>query len=401
MEVSAYPDFVQALAALPKPCAFLDLEAFDANIDTVARRLGSNKMLRVATKSVRCVAALRRIEEQFPKGRVVGWMTYDAREVAFLADQGFDHFLMGYPVVSTVHAQTLCRVAAQGKEVIAMVDRLEHLTVLETAAAQAGVTLPVCLDLDMSSDFGVVYFGVKRSSIRTAAAAAALAEQVLRHPHLRLVALMGYEAQIAGLGDRVPGRTIMNAVIRWLKQRSVSEITLRRAEAVRAVERTLGYRLDYVNGGGTGSLETTNREDVVTEVTVGSGFFQSHLFDHYSNFTHRPAAGYALEVSRKPESGIVTCSGGGYVASGAPGWEKVPQVWLPRGLRLLPNEAAGEVQTPIQLPKGFNLSVGDTVLMRHAKAGELCERFQELHVVRQGALVDTYPTYRGQGQCFM
>jgi D-serine deaminase-like pyridoxal phosphate-dependent protein len=386
---------------VPKPCAFLDLEAFDANMDTVARRLASGKVLRVATKSVRCVGALRRILERFPAGRVAGWMTYDAREVAFLAEQGFDRFLMGYPVVGAAHAQTLCRVAAQGKEVIAMVDRPEHLTVLESAAAQAGLTLPVCIDLDMSSDFCVVYFGVKRSGIRTPADAAALAEQVLRHPHLRLVALMGYEAQIAGLGDRVPGRTLMNTVIGWLKRRSVSEITRRRAEAVRAVERTIGYPLDYVNGGGTGSMETTNQEDVVTEVTVGSGFFQSHLFDHYSNFTHRPAAGYALEVSRNPEPGVVTCSGGGYVASGAPGWEKIPQVWLTQGLRLLPNEGAGEVQTPLQVPKGHRLAIGDTVFMRHAKAGELCERFTELHVIRQDALVAAYPTYRGQGQCFM
>jgi len=39
--------------------------------------------------------------------------------------------------------------------------------------------------------------------------------------------------------------------------------------------------------------------------------------------------------------------------------------------------------------------------MRHAKAGELCERFDVLHLIRGSERVATVPTYRGEGACFL
>ena len=146
-------------------------------------------------------------------------------------------------------------------------------------------------------------------------------------------------------------------------------------------------------------MESTRAEVAVTEITAGSGFYASHLFDYYDNFKHLPAAGYAVEVVRQPQPGIYTCLGGGYVASGAPGVDKIPLPYLPEGARLHPNEGAGEVQTPI-LYKG-QLKEGDPVFMRHSKAGELCERFNELLLVRAGKVIDRVPTYRGEGKCFL
>ncbi|HET8883170.1 MAG TPA: amino acid deaminase/aldolase, partial [Solimonas sp.] len=74
--------------------------------------------------------------------------------------------------------------------------------------------------------------------------------------------------------------------------------------------------------------------------------------------------------------------------------------FLPPGLKLLPLEGAGEVQTPVRLPKGTRLGLGEPVFFRHAKAGELCERFDKILLLRDGKLVGEAPTYRGQGQCF-
>jgi D-serine deaminase-like pyridoxal phosphate-dependent protein len=47
------------------------------------------------------------------------------------------------------------------------------------------------------------------------------------------------------------------------------------------------------------------------------------------------------------------------------------------------------------------LALGDRVWFRHAKAGELCERFATLHLVRGGEIADEVPTYRGEGQTFL
>ena len=85
---------------------------------------------------------------------------------------------------------------------------------------------------------------------------------------------------------------------------------------------------------------------------------------------------------------VATLLGGGYHASGAAGRDRLPQPHLPPGLRLDPMEGAGEVQTPLLGPPAARLRVGDRVYLRHAKAGELCERFDSLHLVSGGRVVD-------------
>jgi D-serine deaminase-like pyridoxal phosphate-dependent protein len=243
-------------------------------------------------------------------------------------------------------------------------------------------------------------FGVWRSPVRTPAQAVALAERVGDAEHLALDGLMGYEAQIAGLPDHAPGQGSQGPVIRRLKRGSRRRVARRRATVIQALARA-GHRLRFVNGGGTGSLETTAAERAVTEVTAGSGFYSPTLFDHYDDFRHLPAAGFAIEIVRRPAAGVYTCLGGGYVASGAPGPDKVPSPYLPEGASLVATEAAGEVQTPIRYRGPEKLALGDPILMRHAKAGELCERFNHLVVIADGRVDDEWATYRGEGHDFL
>jgi D-serine deaminase-like pyridoxal phosphate-dependent protein len=210
--------------------------------------------------------------------------------------------------------------------------------------------------------------------------------------------VMGYEAQIAGVQDRVQGRGLQNALIPALKKRSLAELRLRRQAVVGAAG---GDNLRFVNAGGTGSLETSILEPWVTEVTVGSGFYSPALFDGYLNFKHLPAAAFAIAIVRRPRPHIYTCMGGGYVASGAAGGDRLPLPYLPEGARLIANEGVGEVQTPIQYDGPETLTIGDPIFFRHAKAGELCERFNQLYLVSEGRIVEVVPTYRGEGMCFM
>jgi D-serine deaminase-like pyridoxal phosphate-dependent protein len=286
-----------------------------------------------------------------------------------------------------------------GRTIALMVDSAAQVQRIAAVARAEGVVQPLAIDLDMSSDFPGLHFGVLRSPIGGPEAALALAAEIARHPCLRLDGLMGYESQIAGLMDDVPGQAARSAVIRWLKRRSIPEVNERRRATVAALA-AAGHALRLVNGGGTGSFESTRADPSVTELAAGSGLYVPTLFDHYRAFRGRPAAGFALAVTREPMSGVVTCAGGGYPASGPGGVDRMPRPWLPEGCTLVATEGAGEVQTPVRLPAGATLSPGDPLLFRHAKAGELCERFNELLLIEGGAVVDKVATYRGDGKCF-
>jgi len=390
-------DYARLLQDRPMPAAFADLDAIGANLRALETR-AAGKPIRIATKSVRCRELLHWLTQQ--SGQLRGWMTFSAAETLFLADAGFDDFLLAYPQVNPAELRQLAQLSKAGITLRLMADLPAHLARLEDAAAAVGTVLHVCLDLDLSMRLPVLHFGVRRSALWRPSQVRAFAQEALRYPHLKLDALMGYEAQIAGLGDRVPGAGMKNPVIRALKRRSVRDIARRRAEAVRILTEVAGPPA-LVNGGGTGSLESTREEAAVTEVTAGSGLYSSGLFDYYDTFRHQPAAGFALAVTRCPAPGIWTCHGGGYIASGAAGIDKQPTPWWPPGARLLPAEGAGEVQTPIAYAGPEPLGIGDPVLMRHAKAGELCERFNELLLIQGGAVTGAVPTYRGEGKAFL
>jgi D-serine deaminase-like pyridoxal phosphate-dependent protein len=288
-----------------------------------------------------------------------------------------------------------------------MVDCVEHLQLIERAVgAVQREPIRVCIDVDAGWPLlgGRVRVGAKRSPLRTPAQAAALARAIVGRDGLRLVGIMASEAQTAGLGDAPPGRPLRAAAIRALQSRSVRELRARRAAivtAVREVAEQAGGRLELVNGGGTGSLEVTAAEPAVTEVSAGSGLYAPTLFDAYRAFSPRPAALFALPVVRRPGRGAVTALGGGYLASGSADTARLPRPHLPAGLRLDRLEGAGEVQTPLLGPAAERLRIGDRVYMRHAKAGELCERFAVLHLLEGERVVGQAPTYRGEGQCFL
>jgi D-serine deaminase-like pyridoxal phosphate-dependent protein len=380
------------------PFAYLDLDLLEQNIRQVVSR-ARGKRVRLASKSIRSVPVLRRVLEADPSFQ--GIMCFTAREAVYLASQGFQDLLIGYPTWHQDDYRAVARATAEGAQITLMIDSRAHLERIQEVASAHQVTLPVCLDIDMSLPVPGLHFGVWRSPLRTLEQVRPLLELILASPALRLDGIMGYEAQIAGVGDHYPGRPLKNFVVRRLQQRSAREVA-RRREAVVSLIESMDLSTRLVNGGGTGSIASTKTEAVVTEITVGSAFYGPALFDNYRAFHYQPAAGFAIEIVRQPAPSIYTCLGGGYVASGAAGADKLPQPYLPGGAQLIPQEAAGEVQTPIRYSKGdVQLHLGDPILLRHSKAGELCERFDRLALVKDGAVVGEAPTYRGDGQCFL
>jgi D-serine deaminase-like pyridoxal phosphate-dependent protein len=387
-------------AEVEAPFAFVDLDAMDANAAEMLGRAGG-KPIRVASKSLRCRALLERILRGEPGFE--GLMTFTLPETLWLAEQGFENLLLAYPTADAgaLSELALRSVANPEGAPIVMVDCGEHLDAIESVLGAGAAPVRVCIDVDASwwALGGRLKVGPKRSPVHTLEQAVDLAREIERRPQLRLVALMAYEGQIAGVGDRPPGRRLRGAAIGFMQRRSAAELAERRGAIVAAIREFA--ELPIVNGGGSGSIELTAEEEAVTEVTAGSGFYAPVLFDHYSRFSLTPAAGFALPIVRKPAPSVATALGGGYLASGGGDPARLPAPWLPGGLRLDPEEGAGEVQTPLLGAAASRLEIGDRVYMRHAKAGELCEHFGALHLVEGGEIVDVVPTYRGEGRTFL
>jgi D-serine deaminase-like pyridoxal phosphate-dependent protein len=396
----SHGEFESIFAEVEAPFAFVDLDAMWSNADAMLARAGT-KPIRVASKSLRCRALLERILDR--DERFAGLMTFTLPETLWLAGQGFEDLLLAYPTADTGALEELAlRSAASPSEApIVMVDCTEHLDAIESVLGAGASPVRVCIDLDAGwwTLGGRIKVGPKRSPVHTVEQAVALAREIEGREKVELAALMSYEGQIAGVGDQPPGRRLRGAAIRAMQRRSAAELAERRAAVVAAIREFA--ELPIVNGGGTGSLELTGAEDAVTEIAAGSGFYAPTLFDTYSRFSLTPAAGFALPIVRKPSDAIATALGGGYLASGSGDAARVPSPWLPPGLSLDPEEGAGEVQTPLSGAPAHELKIGDRVYMRHTKAGELCERFDSLHLVEGNEVVDVVPTYRGEGQTFL
>ncbi|WP_155593999.1 amino acid deaminase/aldolase [Lysinibacillus cavernae] len=385
----------QAFCDLERPFAWLDLDALDKNIQTVQDACGE-KQIRIATKSIRSVEVLRYVQKKLTN--VVGFMTFTAPETIFLLQQQFDDLLLGYPVMEEAAIRQLLHFVKEGKTVTFMVDRQEHIQLLTKIGEEIGVRVPICIDINVSNDFKVLYFGTKRSSLYSLETLTPFLQSIQNNPSIEVVGAMGYEAQIAGVGNR-PANAIKGRFIEAMQVQAKKQVTQFRRLAIAHIKAYFP-NLRFVNGGGSGSMTYTTQQKEVTEITVGSAFYAPALFDQFSHLQLEKAAGFALSVTRMPENNLVVCHGGGYTASGAVGTDRLPVFYEPTTFAYLSLEGAGEVQTPIKV-KGKKVNIGDTIYFRHAKAGELCERFQVLHGIRGDKYVGPYTTYRGDGQCFL
>ena len=393
-----WPALTAATHDLDAPVGVLSVEALASNAyDLLDRAAGLP--IRVASKSVRVRGVLDAVLE-LPGYR--GILAYTLAEALWLATDsptgtGHDDIVVGYP---TADRGALARLAADEKlarRVTLMIDDTAQLDLVDAVAAPGTrAVIRVAIELDASyRSRALGHVGVRRSPVHEPAEAEALAEAVVARRGFRLVGMMGYEAQIAGVTNAGPRK----AAIRAMQRASTRELSERRAEAVHRVRQVA--ELEFVNGGGTGSIESTHADSSVTEVAAGSGLFGPHLFDGYTHFHPAPAAAFALDVVRHPTADIATLLGGGWIASGPPGPDRVPKVVWPEGLRMLARESAGEVQTPLQGAAARDLAIGDRVWLRHTKAGELSEHLAAFALVENGTVTGELPTYRGEGKVFL
>ncbi|MFH1149651.1 MAG: alanine racemase [Actinomycetota bacterium] len=390
-----YGYYRKALEGQGLPCAFLDLDLLHRNTESILTR-SKDKRIRVHSKAIRSVYVLKTILGS--DARFSGVMCSSAPEAVHLSSSGIDDLLIAYPIVQRAQVDSVCREVRNGRTLVLTFDSVDHLERYQAAAADNEVVLPVCLDMDMTTRFPFLHFGSHWSSVDSMEGVRALLDKVKECPNLRLAGVVAYEGQIAGLPDRLPGHLVLNRAARILKAISIRKIRAFRKGLVDTI-RSEGFDLDFVNGGGTMSLTSTSADPSVTEVSPGSAFYAPAFFDYYAEYRHLPAAGYAVEVTRKAADYIV-CYGGGYNSPGIADKYKQPVPYLSPDLRLASHEGAGEVQTPLMFKGSTDLQLGDPVFFRTSCAGELCERFNHLALISDGKVVDKVTTYRGDGKTF-
>lgn len=391
-----WPSLTAATESFGPPLVALSREALSSNAADLLRRAGGLP-IRIASKSIRVRGVLDAV---LALPGFCGVLAYTLPEALWLADT-VDDIVVGYPTVDRAAIAALGADPRAAKRVTVMVDSIDHLDLIDAVLPpRKREEIRVCLDFDASWDPPLLgHIGVLRSPVSGAGALRELAEQVVRRPGFRLVGVMSYEAQIAGVANAPSGRPVLGAALRAMQRASSAELRERRAQAVAAVRQV--SPLDFVNAGGTGSLERTTAEGSVTEVSAGSGLFGPHLFDHYRDFAPAPAVAFALDVVRRPRADTVTLLGGGWIGSGSPGADRLPQVVWPANLRLVPREGAGEVQTPVRGAAASSLAIGDRVWLRHAKSGEPMEHVGAVVPVSAGVAGDPLVTYRGEGRSFL
>ena len=353
------------------PLVVVDLDAFDANAAELVRRV-------------------------LVRPGFAGVLAYSLREALWLVRQGLtDDAVMGYPSVDQVALRDLGADPEARARVTLMIDDRDHLDLIESTHPDGGAR--VAIDIDAGLRLRGLHVGPKRSPLQDPGQVVALAQEAVRRG-FSVVGVMTYEGQVAGVPDDVPHERARSLVVRRLKAASIAQLADRRAAIADALHEVTD--LEFWNGGGSGSVEATAADPVVTEVAAGSGLLVPGLFDHYRAFAPRPAAFFGVPVVRRPADGVITVAGGGFVASGAAGKDRLPLPWAPPGLRLTGLEGAGEVQTPLTGRATHDLRIGDRVWFRHAKSGELAEHTNHVHLVRGEAVEATVPTYRGQGQAW-
>jgi D-serine deaminase-like pyridoxal phosphate-dependent protein len=398
-----YESLKQAIGQRSLPLVLVDLRRFDDNIRYFSERAArAGKTIRIASKSIRVPELLHRAIS-IGGSAVCGLMCYSAPEASFLGSNSFDDLLVAYPTVDPSDVAAVGVAAKRGNKITLTVDCSDHVQKLLTLWNTLGFTTPlrVCVDVDVSWRPVGFHVGAQRSPVRSAEDFERLLDEILATPKLMFTGIIAYDAQLAGVTDANPFGDRRNLPMRVMKSFSATDVVKKRNQ-FREVLKRRGIEAEFYNGGGTGSFEHALQDPSLTEVTIGSGLLQPHLFDYYRGTHRAPAFCFALAVTRRPQVDRVTCQGGGFIASGATGRDRSPIPILPAGLRIEPLEGFGEVQTPLIIPPELQnqLAIGDPIFFRPAKAGEIAERFAQYYLMEDGKIVDQVPTYRGLDQCF-
>ena len=400
---TSYAEFKSLLSGKSYPLAIIDLDGIDQNYNLFSYEAKKyKKKIRIASKSIRCPYIIKYLINKDPD-LISGIMCYRVKEAEYLYEQKIDNLLIAYPEASKNDLECLAKLIKKGCNASIVVDSIENIKLIDKIALENNTKINIIIEIDGAIRLlnGKLNLGVRRSPIRDEKTLIRILRFIKSKKNINLSGAMLYEAQIAGLTDNGHWNSYQNPIKTKIKEVSIPKVENLRKRFTEIIK-SFDFNIEIINGGGSGSIFSTTTDETVTEITVGSGFLCSHLFSHYEGIYMIPSIFFATQIVRKPEPNYVTALGGGFIASGAIGKDREPEVFLPKGLKQTDLEGFGEVQTPFKImDKRFNLNIGDPIILRHSKAGELAEHFNEYNIFRGNKIIEQVKTYRGFGKCFL
>jgi D-serine deaminase-like pyridoxal phosphate-dependent protein len=179
----------QMLSELDTPTLLLDRAACDRNLARMAAFFADRPaQLRPHFKNHKCVTLAKR---QLAAG-AVGLTCAKLGEAEVLVEHGIDNVLIANQVVGGPKLERLVHIASQAHITVA-IDHLEQATAISAAAAAAGTTIHVLIEVDI---------GMGRCGVLPGSPAVDLAKQVVRLPGLHLAGLQAYEGHVVNVLDR-------------------------------------------------------------------------------------------------------------------------------------------------------------------------------------------------------
>lgn len=378
-----YGYYRDVFAGRSLPLSYLDLDLLEANIRSVLERSGSKK-LRIDARMLQCPQIMQRVLRSNARFHGVKCSTV-AEAVHLVSLEGFADVLVAYPTLQHGALDHACAAIADGHRITLTVDAPAQLDYLAQAAANAGVGVPLCVEIDMSIARAELKGPGRRSAIRATDTLLKLVETIDQRAGLQFRGVVTYDTRRNRLAEWMSADGSRTETP--LSKRNIDHLHTWRhalAEALRAH----GHDDFLFNCSGIGGMAFNAGHTVVTEITVGAALFGLDPEDP----REVPAAGYAAEIIRRTDDDRYACLVGGCATSGTTQSAALPQPYLPDGAQLDTLHGAGPAQLPIRYAGALDL--GDMIFLHPPNTGELCERFSHLLLVQDGAIVDEAETYR-------
>jgi 3-hydroxy-D-aspartate aldolase len=232
---------------LPTPALCVDLDALEGNIAKMAAYArAQGRDLRPHGKSHKCSAIARLTLA----AGAAGACTAKLSEAEAFADAGIESILVTTPMVGRHRVERAVRLASRLPGLILVVDHAQNADDLNAAAATAGASLHVAIDLNVTN----------RTGVAPGPDALALAEHLTRLPHLSfhgIQAYAGHTAHVVGFAERA----------------AASHHAMAPAIATRHALERKGIPCPWLSGASTGTYNIDGEMDGVTELQPGSYLF--------------------------------------------------------------------------------------------------------------------------------
>jgi D-serine deaminase-like pyridoxal phosphate-dependent protein len=229
------------------PALVIDLDAFEANLDTMAALLAPTGVkLRAHAKTHKSPVIAKL---QMARG-AVGNCVQKVAEAEILAWGGIPDILVSNEVVGAAKLARLCALSRIAK-VALCADDAGQIAAIETAAAHAGIRMTVLVEIDV---------GAGRCGVQPGPDAVALATRIAASRHLIFGGLQAYHGSAQHKRTPAERRTLIGGAVD-ASRRTVEQL------------RQQGLDCAIIGGAGTGTFEIEAKSGIYTEMQAGSYVF--------------------------------------------------------------------------------------------------------------------------------